>query len=171
MEVQTPVLNHKITVEDVESNNDGESTAVGPKPTSADKKNETPQNRSSEKENKFAIERERSTVKPQSSKIDKREEHREEIRTSSSKSKRSPSLKQEKESDSETENLQLPPISPPANETSSVENSRNNSSLMVASPEGESETIVFVCNVVVVIVFLRICFEIGVKNNIGREEK
>lgn len=103
--------------------------------------------------------------------MDKREEHREETRTSSSKSKRSPSLKQEKESDSETENLQLPPISPPANETSSVENSRNNSSLMVASPEGESETIVFVCNVVVVIVFLRICFEIGVKNNIGREEK
>ncbi|KAK2558370.1 Testicular haploid expressed gene protein-like [Acropora cervicornis] len=117
------------------SSTDGESTAVGPKPTSADKKNETPQNRSSEKENKFAIERERSTVKPQSSKIDKREEHREETRTSSSKSKRSPSLKQEKESDSETENLQLPPISPPANETSSVENSRNNSSLMVASPE------------------------------------
>ncbi|XP_074613423.1 uncharacterized protein LOC141873340 isoform X2 [Acropora palmata] len=117
------------------SSTDGESTAVGPKPTSADKKNETPQNRSSEKENKFAIERERSTVKPQFSKIDKREEHREETRTSSSKSKRSPSLKQEKESDSETENLQLPPISPPANETSSVENSRNNSSLMVASPE------------------------------------
>lgn len=82
----------------------------------------------------------------------------------------SPSLKQEKESGSETENLQLPPINPLANETSSGENSRKNSSLMVASPEGESETIVFVCNVVV-IVFLRICFEIAVKNNIGREEK
>lgn len=154
------------------TNADGESTAVGPKPTSADKKKETPQNKSRKNENKSAKEPERSTVKPQSSKIDKREEHREETRTSSSKSKRSPSLKQEKASDSETENLQLPPISPPANETSNVENSRNNSSLKVATPEGVSETTVFVCNVVhAVVVFLRIGFDIGVKNNIGREEK
>lgn len=126
----------------MKTNTDGESTAVGPKPTSADKKDEALQNRSREKENKSAKERERSAVKPQSSKIDKRAEHREETRTSSSKTKRSPSLKKEKESDSETENLQLPPISLPANETSIGEKSRNNSSLMVATPEGESETTV-----------------------------